>query len=199
MMIEQQNSQYSSMDYYRKKICAYKFALESIIEGDTHYKDHFLQRKYYEILLVNRVRRNLVRQISSDDILNRELKKEADRLGKYFRFVIDSERMDIIGSARNYIKSEILKNGTIKRFPEISGQDKDRMEKKEVFLLLRLENEDRKNILNGKFEVDSGEKKTLLSYETLRRETYEKNRDLWCQWCASREICLESYRAIVGD
>lgn len=199
MMIEQQNSQYSSMDYYRKKICAYKFALESIIEGDTHYKDHFLQRKYYEILLVNRVRRNLVRQISSDDILDRELKKEADRLGKYFRFVIDSERMDIIGNARNYIKSEILKNGTIKRFPEIRGQDKDRMEKKEVFLLLRLENEDKKNILNGKFEVNSDEKKTLLSYEILRGETYEKSRDLWCQWCASREICLESYRAIVGD
>ena len=66
-------------------------------------------------------------------------------------------------------------------------------------MLLRLENEDKKNILNGKFEVNSDEKKTLLSYEILRGETYEKSRDLWCQWCASREICLESYRAIVGD
>lgn len=199
MMVEQQNNRYFPMDYYRKKICAYKFALESVIEGDTHYKDHFLQRKYYEVLLVNRVRRNLVRQINSEDILDRELKKEADKLGKYFRFVIDSERMDIISSARNYIKSEILKNGRIKRFPELSRQDKDRMEKKEAFLLLRLENDDRENILNGKFEVSLIETEKILSQETLKGEMYEKSRDLWCQWCAGREICLESYKAAAGD
>ena len=143
---------------------------------------------------MNRVRRKLAGQIGSDDILDRELKKEADRLGGYFRFVIDSERMDIISSAKNYIRSEVLKNGQVKRFPKINTIDDDRMKKKEAFLMLRLESEDRKNILQGKFEVTRMEKNRLLSPEALRNETYDKSRDLWCQWCASREICLEPYR-----
>lgn len=193
-MIEPNDRSYTLMDCYRRKICAYRFALESVIEDGTHYKDFFLQRKYFEVILVNRVRRKLAGQMGSDDILDRELKKEADRLGGYFRFVIDSERMDIMSSAKNYIRSEVLKNGQIKRFPKINTIDDDRMKKKEAFLMLRLENEDRKNILQGKFEVTPMEQNRLLSPEALRNETYEKSRDLWCQWCASREICLESYR-----
>lgn len=196
MTIDLQNTQYTSMDCYRRKICAYKFALESIVEDDTYYKDHFLQKKYYEVVLVNRVRRNLVGQIGSDDILDRELKKEAERLGRCFRFVIDSELMDIISSARNYIKSFVLKNGQRKTFPKIDKTDEDRMKKKEVFLLLHLENEDGKNILSGKFETAPGEQNRLLSPEVLRSETYEKSRDLWCQWCANREICLEFYTTL---
>ncbi len=196
MAIDLQNSQYTSMDCYRRKICAYKFALESIMEGDTYYKDHFLQKKYYEVVLVNKVRRKLQGQMGSDDILDRELKGEADRLGRYFKFVIDSERMDIISSARNYIKSAVLKNGQIKKFPKIDKTDEERMKKKEVFLLLRLENEEGKNILAGKFEMSHREQDRLLSPEQLKNEVYEKNRDLWCQWCANREICLESYRTL---
>lgn len=195
--IEPRNNPYTLLDCYRRKICPYRFALESIIEDGTHYKDTFLQRKYFEVILVNRVRQNLVGQIGSDDILDRELKKEVDKLGKYFLFVIDSERMDIISSARNYIKAEVLENGQIKRFPKISKTDDDRMKKKEAFLNLRLENEEGKNILNGKFEVTSVEQSKFLSIEVLKYETYEKNRNLWCQWCASREICLEPYRTMV--
>lgn len=127
------------------------------------------------------------------------MKKEADRLGRYFRFIIDSERMDIMGSARNYIKSEILNGGQIKRFPKISSRDDEMMKKREAFLMLRLENNEKKNVLNGKFEVSQMEKDQLLSREALRNETYGKKTDLWCQWCASREICLEPYRAVVGD
>lgn len=197
VVIELQSSEYTSMDCYKRKICAYRFALESIIEDDTYYRDSFLQRKYYEVVLVNRVRRNLQGQIGSDEILDKELRKEAERLGKYFRFVIDSERMDIISSARNYIKFKVLDNGRIRKFPKIDKKNDDRMRKKEVFLILRLENEEGKNILDGKFEVEQGECSRLLSPEALEIEAYEKSRDLWCQWCASREICLESYKTLV--
>lgn len=187
---------YTMMDCYRRKICAYRFALESILQDDTQYRDQFLQKKYYEVVLINNTRKKLENQMASDDILTTELEAEADRLARYFRFVIDSERMDIISSARSYIKKWVLKDGQLKQFPKISETDNEIMRKREAFLYLRLDDDNGKNVLNGKFEASRTEYEKLLSTDSLKNCSFEKNRDIWCQWCASREICLEGYTSL---
>ena len=184
---------FTDMDYYRKKICPYRFALESIIENGTRFKDRFLLKKYFEVILENNVRRNLVGQMASETILTTELKNEANKLARYFKFIINSEKLDIISNARNYIYTMVLKNGQLKQFPDISPVDAARMKKREVFLVLRLENDEGENVLNGKFEVTDTERDKLISPTVLKYEHYDKKKDLWCQWCADREICLEPY------
>ena len=184
---------FSDMDCYRKKICPYRFALESIIEDGTRFKDRFLLRKYFEVILENNVRRNLVGQMASEAILMTELNNEANRLVRYFKFMIDSEKLDIISNARNYIFTKVLKNGQLKQFPNVSPVDSERMKKREIFLVLRLENDEGQNVLNGKFEVTNTERDRLISPVVLKSEHYDKKKDLWCQWCADREICLAPY------
>ena len=44
---------YGQYDYFRYKICKYRFLLESTIEKKVVYRDHFLLLKYLEILLEN--------------------------------------------------------------------------------------------------------------------------------------------------
>lgn len=186
-------SPYSPMDCYRRKICAYKFAIESIIEGGTRFSDQFLQKKYFEIILENNVRKKLENQIASEKMLTEALESETDRLGNYFQFAIDSEKMDIISNARAYIKKYVLNDGQRNRFPELRKEDVERMQKREVFLNLRLRDDGGRNILEGKFETTTSETERLLSKTALKKESFEKCANLWCQWCASREICLESY------
>lgn len=186
-------SPYSPMDCYRRKICAYKFAIESIIEGGTRFSDQFLQKKYFEIILENNVRKKLENQIASEKMLTEALESEADRLGNYFQFAIDSEKMDIISNARAYIRKYVLYDGQRKRFPELRKEDVERMQKREVFLNLRLRDDSGRNILEGKFETTTSETERLLSKTALKKESFEKCANLWCQWCASREICLELY------
>lgn len=192
------NTPYTDMDCYRRKICAYRFGLESIIENGTHFKDCFLLKKYFEVVLINNTRKALAQKWGTDDVITTELENEFDRLRRYFRFVNDSERMDIISNARNYIKKYIGDNGRRKQFPVISKTDEDIMKKREVFLALHLENDEGENVLEGKFEVSRLEKERLLSDHSLRNEAYDKNVNVWCQWCAIREICLEEYKTLAS-
>jgi hypothetical protein len=50
---------FDNYDYYRYKICKYRFLLESIIEDSTVYKDDFLLGKYLEVLLENQIKEDL--------------------------------------------------------------------------------------------------------------------------------------------
>lgn len=193
--IECEYTPYSETDCYRRKICAYRFALESVVGNGTRYRDRFLQRKYYEVILINNVRRKLAGQMASDSILDGEIEKEASKLSRYFRFVIDSDRMDIITNAKGYIKSIVLNNSTLKQFPVLNAVDEDRMQKRELFLQLKLTDDSDQNVLLGKFNTNENEMRRLLAYEALANESYAKTANLWCQWCPEREICLEAYRS----
>ncbi len=77
---------FGDLDYIRRRICGYRFALESLIENGTCYQDRFLQTKYFEIILANIVRRKLEGQIATEAIINEALDDVSERLSRYFRF-----------------------------------------------------------------------------------------------------------------
>ncbi|WP_321008644.1 hypothetical protein, partial [Hungatella effluvii] len=60
---------YGQYDYFRYKICKYRFLLESTIEKKVVYRDHFLLLKYLEILLENAARITLQGQLATEDVL----------------------------------------------------------------------------------------------------------------------------------
>ena len=65
------------------------------------------------------------------------------------------------------------------------------MKKREEFIYLKLD--DPSYSYNFK-EVADEEIRNRLSAERLERTGYAKTCGDWCQYCAVREICLESYK-----
>ena len=190
-------SKFVDLDGFRRRICGYRFALESLIEGGTIYQDRFLQSKYMEIMLANIVRRKLEGQIATEAIMNEALDDATSRLSRYFRFLNESEMTDIKTNTKNAIIHQALKDGKIKQFPKLDDTDTDRMRKKEEFIYLHLENENQENVLLGKFnDLTVAEKKKFLP-ENLKEANYSKEANIWCQWCAVREKCLESYKSLI--
>lgn len=188
---------FGDLDYIRRRICGYRFALESLIENGTCYQDRFLQTKYFEIILANIVRRKLEGQIATEAIINEALDDVSERLSRYFRFLNESEITDIKSNAKNAIIHQALQGGKIKQFPKITDIDLDRMRKKEEFIYLHLENENQENVLFGKFYDMTVEEKKIFFPEKLKEASYSKEINIWCQWCAVREKCLESYKSLV--
>jgi hypothetical protein len=188
---------FSPRDVFRRRICPYKFALETIIEGSVYYKDKFLQSKYFEILLFNRMRKTVERQIAAEGLINRALEDESDKLRRYFRFLNESELLDIKANVKNSLKNQILQNGKLKKFPKVNPKDEEYMVIKEEFIYRQLKNDNNENTLQGKFDALSEDEKDAYSSEGLQEERYRPSVDIWCQWCADREICLEYYKSLV--
>lgn len=185
------------LDGCRRRICGYRFALESLIENGTKYQDRFLQTKYLEIILANNVRRKLEGQIATEAIMNEALDDSAERLRRYFRFLNESEITDIKSNAKSAIIHQALQDGKIKQFPKVTDIDSEMMRKKEEFIYLHLENENQENVLLGKFnDLTMAEKKQFLP-DNLKNASYDKEANIWCQWCAVREKCLENYKSLV--
>ena len=111
------------LDGFRRRICGYRFALESLIENGTKYQDRFLQAKYLEIILANNVRRKLEGQIATEAIMNETLDDSAERLRRYFRFLNESEITDIKSNAKSAIIHQALQDGKIKQFPKVTDID----------------------------------------------------------------------------
>lgn len=189
---------FNHMDVYRRRICDYRFGIETLIEGGTKYKDKFLQEKYFEIVLANIVRYKLKGSPATEDVMNASISEEAEELRRYFRFINESELTDIKTNVKNALRKQPLQDGKLKVFPsDIKPMDAEIMDKKEEFIYVHLENEERVNVLNGKFNTPSREEKMTFTADRLKAATFEKHSDIWCQWCADRELCLEYYKSLI--
>lgn len=186
-----ETNNYQAFDYYRYKICKYRFLLESTIEGRAVFRDHFLLLKYLEILLEDKARIKLQEQIATEDMVLDVLNDEFQFLQWKFEFVRDmhTERMDAITNARNYLFESVLKGGH--SFPNVSDKDRVYMKKREEFIYLSLD--DPTYSYNFK-DVTEEEIRDRLSAGRLEKTGYSKTCGDWCQYCAVREICLEPYK-----
>ena len=184
-------SNFNEFDYYRYKICKYRFLMESILENTTIYKDNFLLLKYMEVLLENRIKEEMQGFPISEVALMQKLEDVYDEIKKYFPFAKNVNRIDIIGN----IKSRIL-NVKAKAFPELTDEERRYMKIRELFIHKQLSDNKtfRKNILSDKFaEVSAEHIKQVLSQENLQVLNYKKEVDLWCQYCSNREVCMAYY------
>lgn len=185
------SNQYNQYDYFRYKICRYRFLLESTIQKGPVFRDHFLLLKYLEILLENAARVSLQGQIATEDVVFDTLSNEYRKLERKFEFVRDIhiERMDAITNAKNYLQHSILKKNSV--FPKVTLKDLEYMKKREEFIYLSL---DSLNFSNNFREVAEEEIKQKLSWDRLDIAGYSKMCGDWCRYCAVREICLEFYK-----
>ena len=183
------NASFDKFDYFRFRICKYRFLLESIIEGETSYKDSFLLSKYLEALLENRVRRELQGLPLSEPVLVRTLHESLGDLERCFPYLHSSEKADAINSVRRRLLKSVSKG-----FPTIGQSQSDSMKIRELFLQRSLANSLGHNVLEGKFEeITEEELSGLLSAEALDHFSYVAEPEIWCTYCSNREICAASY------
>lgn len=105
--------------------------------------------------------------------------------------------MDIKANVKNSLQNQILQNGKLTKFPKVNTRDEEYMVIKEEFIYRQLKNDNDEDTLQGKFDALSENEKDAYSSEGLQKERYLPSVDIWCQWCADREICLEYYKSLV--
>lgn len=182
---------YNEFDYSRYKICKYRFLLETIIEGDTIYKDPFLLTKYLEVLLENNVRERCAGYPASETLLQEAIDESYAELKKYFPFVLTANQIDVVWNIRRRLLGIKTKS-----FPQLTSADRREMMLRELFIFKQLKNQqlDRGNVLQGKFDMPSiDHMKQTLSVEALRQVKFEKSPDVWCQYCSNRDVCAACY------
>lgn len=181
---------FNEYDYYRWRICKYRFLLESLVEGNTVYKDSFLLLKYLEVWLENETKESMQGLPCSEIVLPEKINEIYDKLKKYFPFSMPVNRIDVI----NNVKRRLLENQ--KSFPILTPDKRQFMMIRELFIYKKLVNykKFKQDVLKDKFpEVTQEKVNEELSIERLQSQRYSKSTDLWCQYCANREICVSYY------
>lgn len=179
---------FSPYDYYRFRICKYRFLTETLIESNTVYKDNFLLLKYMEVMLENAIKEDMQGKPISEAILIQKLDDEYGELKKYFPFAQNVNRIDVINNIRNR-----LVNGKAKKFSILSAEERRYMMIRELFIHKKLENAG-VDIMQDKFpNVNSEQIKAELGEEKLKGTDYTVNVNAWCQFCSNRELCTAYY------
>ena len=176
-------------DYYRYKICKKRYLLESLVEGNTIYKDSFLLAKYLEAWLENETKERMQGYPCSEIILSEKLNEIYDEIKKYFPFAMNVNRIDIINSVKGR-----LNRG--KSFPVLTDSDRDYMMIRELFIYKQLKDPKyfNKDVMAGIFENISQQKiEEVLSEEKLKKTHFSSNTNIWCKYCSNREICVDYY------
>ena len=115
------------------------------------------------------------------------LHDEADDLKKYFRFMLNTEWLDVINNAAEYIRKSVKY-----RFKPINDELKLFMINRELLLAAKLNNKERNDGVFKKasqYEVDD-----TLNTEALAQEKYLCSWSELCNSCGEKNLCLESYR-----
>jgi len=181
---------FNEYDYYRWRICRYRFLLESLVEGNTVYKDSFLLSKYLEAWIENETKEKMQGLPCSEIVISEKINEIFDELKKYFPFAMPVNRIDVV---RN-VKRRLLDNQ--KKFPLLTPDRRQFMMIRELFIFKKLINykKFKHDVLKDKFPDVTQEKvNEELSTEKLQKQRYPKSTDLWCQYCSNREICVSYY------
>lgn len=182
---------FDSYDYYRYRICKYRFLTETLIESNTVYKDKFLLLKYMEVMLENAVKEDMQGEPISEVILMRKLSDAYEDLKKYFPFAKNINRLDVINNIRNR-----MINSKEKKFLVLSADERRFMMIRELFIYKKLVNDKNAgvDIMQDKFPaVTSDQVKIELAENILKNMNYVVNVDAWCQFCSNRELCTAFY------
>lgn len=186
------SGKYQNCDYYRFKICKKRFLLESLVEGNTIYKDNFLLAKYLEVWIENETKESLQGLPHSEILLLDKLNELYDELKKYFPFTVNINRIDIINNVKNR-----LNNG--KAFLVLSEDDLKFMMIRELFICKQLKDPKKFNqdVLKDMFpDVNQQKIEEELSEEKLKKLGFGGSTNLWCKYCTNREICVDYYACI---
>lgn len=187
---------FSQYDLMRYRLCKYRFLLESVIEGDSVYKDEYLLKKYLTVVLENRARRHFAGKNFVKNIVFDFLNDEMDDLKSKFSFANHAEYIDVVKNTMAYLEKNVV---NYERFKSMTEKDNDYMRKREVFLAAKLP-ETNDAMSNDIFKCSTqSEVNDALGGEKLQKEEYYTSINSLCQGCSEKDVCLELFRRKKSD
>lgn len=159
-------------DKIKYSMCPYRFALESVVQEKTMFRERFLVIFYMRVLLQNTIlNNNAGRRLNESDLRNIII-NEYQNLDDKFKISNEYEKSQIISEMYKYLVGNLKKYGSF-----IKPCSTDMLQ--EDFLIVKL-NDFIKNITS--FDLD----KVINNNE----ERYKDNRGKHCKYCSSKDICL---------
>lgn len=170
------SASYSKENVYTDKIkysmCPYKFALESVVQGKTLYRERFLVIFYMRVMLQTAILNSTAGYRLSESDLKNIILKEYQILDDKFKISNEYEKSQIISELYKYLAEILKKYGS---FTKPSDNDK----LKDDFLIIDLR--------KFKAKVSDIDLDAILCN---REERYKENRGAHCKYCSSKDICL---------
>ena len=183
--------EFSQYDLMKYRLCSYRFLLESIIEGKPVYKDEFLLRLYLTVILEHRTRKEFSGKTYVKSMVRNYLVEQMDELSFDFPFINQSDKIDVINMAEDYIENKSVFHG---KFTSIKDKEIDYMIKRENFLALpnsKTADEVFRDVFKNATQAEVDD---TLSEEKLDQDQYRKSYNMLCEKCADKDICLEVFR-----
>ena len=160
------------IDKIKYSMCPYRFALESVVQEKTIYRERFLVIFYLRVMLQGAIIENNAGRRLNESQLKDIIVKEYQALEDKFHISNEYEKSQIISELYKYLTVHLKKYGS---FTKQSDTDKLR----DDFLVVKLD-EHMKNMSNIDINV-------IISNE---EERYRDNRGPHCMYCSSKDICL---------
>lgn len=185
-------NQFSKYDLIKYRLCKYRFLLESLIEGKTVYKDEFLLRQYLIVILENKTRRHFSGKKFVRNMVYSYLTNTMDELESDFPFVNSLDSIDVVNTAMEYIEKHAVSGGS---FTTLRNREEDYMHEREIFLYVPIGkrvNPDINEIFKNSTQLEVN---SQLDIDSLASERYYKRRNILCEKCADKDICLEIYKS----
>ncbi len=159
-------------DKIKFAMCPYRFALESVVQEKTIFRERFLIVFYMRVLLQNAILSNIAGHRLSDNDLRNEIIKEYQALDDKFKISNEYEKTQIISEMYKYLADNLNKYGSFTKPTDI-----DKL--KDDFLILKLD-----EYIKRAPEVD------LDAVINNADERYKDNWGAHCTYCSSKDICL---------
>lgn len=170
---------FSECDRIKWVQCPYRFALESLVQEKTLYRDRFLIHNYMRYLLVSNVRRELQGERSAG--LKQHLEDGYQKIADTFHILTELEKTELIHAAYQEIRKYYLKGASI--YPKLSKYQIEEMNLLADFLYKTGMNQIQKNK-----EIPNPEQ---LAELLAGQPDFYMIMGEHCKYCASKDVCLK--------
>lgn len=161
-----------TIDKIKYSMCPYRFALESVVQGKTVYRERFLVIFYMRAMLQNAIRTNNAGYRLSEKELRNIIVSEYQVLDDKFKISNEYEKSQIISYLYKYLSANLKKYGSFTKPSDIDMLSDD-------FLVVKLD-----EFLKKAMSVD------LDAVISNDKERYKNIRGMYCMYCSSKDICL---------
>ena len=165
---------FSNIDFIKAAICPYRFALESIVQGKTVFRDRFLIQTYMRVLIQNKTFEEVAGTLVNDSKLKKVIVDLFDEYLDKVKIADELERVQLLNSVMQYMSKKVKRNG---RYWDINLTTRNAMNLQEDFLL---------TCSDKLIPIDSKTLQKLFDNREFRC-IHGKH----CMYCGCKDICLE--------
>lgn len=183
--------QFTKFDLMKFKLCKYRFLLETLVEEKTIYKDEFLLKQYFGIILEHQTRKHFAGKKYIKNFVYSYLVETIEELESDFPFVNQLDTTDLVNQTAKFIEKQIIHNGS---FDSLKRKDQEYMLLRENFLGVPFSKKMNPELSEIFSKATQEEINLVLNEKSLSEQNLYAKRNIFCDKCANKDLCLQMYK-----